>query len=124
MKTILPDKLPNPNSFNVLAQRKRIITHFPKALETLVELLDSENESIRLAAALKIIEHTIGKAPQSIEISGDAGSAEGYALAFRDMLSSGLVNVKPQRVIEIVQVPGEAIMLSEAVDEDDFEREE
>lgn len=86
-----------------------------------MELLDSENENIRLTAALKIIEHTVGKAPQSVEISGDAGSAEGYALAFRDLMQQGLINIRPQKVIEIIQEPGEAIQLrgENAVDEDD-----
>lgn len=91
--------------------RTKVTMHFPKALETLASLLDSENENIQLAAAVKIIEHTVGKAPQSVEINGDAGSAEGYAQAFRDLVSQGLIDIQPKRVIEIVREEGEAIQL-------------
>lgn len=91
--------------------RTKVTTHFPKALETLVELMDSENENIRLAAAVKVMEHTIGRAPQSVEISGDTGSAEGYAQAFRDLMAQGLIDIQPKRVIEIVREEGEAVQL-------------
>jgi len=47
--------------------------HAEKALATLAELLDSEDEHIRLVAAERILDRAFGKAPQAIQLVDDEG---------------------------------------------------
>lgn len=119
-KTVLPATPAHNSTEYAVAERSKIRVHLPKALQTLVDLMDSENENVKLTAALKIIEHSIGRAPQSIEVDSTGGTIDGYAAAWRDMIASGQIDMKPHRVIEVVQVPGEAITVeAEVVDDDE-----
>lgn len=50
-----------------------LVRYFPKALETLVELLDEDDPGIRLKACSLLLEYAIGKPTTHTHISADEG---------------------------------------------------
>lgn len=63
--------VPNKVNFEIRAAAQK---HTAKAVEVIRELmLNSESEQVRLAAAKELIDRGHGKAPQSVEHTGEGG---------------------------------------------------
>jgi hypothetical protein len=59
------------------------MVHLPKALEVLAGLLDSDDERVRLAAAIEVCDRTIGKPkPVDVDIRGPDPAVTSYTEAF------------------------------------------
>jgi len=59
-----------------------LIDGSPKATKRILELVDSDNEKVALAAATVVIEHSIGKPTQPLEHSGADGEPLGITVQF------------------------------------------
>jgi hypothetical protein len=102
----------------LLRSRARLIDRLDRltktALDTMAELLNSEQDSVRLGAAKDVLDRALGKARQHIEVKGtDIGrahldalvelAARGAQAIDRD---SKLIDVTPAAAIEILDDTG------------------
>lgn len=70
-----PGQSGNPNGRPKLDAKVKELarTHAAKAFQKIVELMDSPQPTVALAAAQEILNRAYGKAPQSLEVSGGVG---------------------------------------------------
>lgn len=115
--------LAKPTTSFAMAERAKIRKDWlPKAIQTIAACMDSPNEQIKLAAASKILEHAIGKAPQSEALDGAVqGTAQDALRFWLDLVKSGAIKLDAQKVYEVIRVKDEPLVLG---GEDDSERGE
>lgn len=96
-----------------MAERAKIRKDWlPKAIKTIAECMTSANEQIRLAAAVKIVEYSIGKAPSAEDIDGiGKNPSEDFVAMWRALAKSGAVKIDPVRVYEVVRIKDEPLVL-------------
>ena len=105
---------PSTNALAPFAMQERLKIrrdYFPKALQTLVDLLDSPNEQVQLQAAKLIIEHAIGKPAQQVELDAVSNTADGYVIAYRKIIEQGIIKRDPTPLTTAKIVEGEAVTL-------------
>jgi hypothetical protein len=84
--TFEPGKSGNPTGRPKVVAEVRDLAraHTTRAIDRLVELMESEDGRIAVAASKELLDRGYGKATQPLEHSNADGSAPGIAVVFRD----------------------------------------